>query len=168
MAFIKATKIIKRIDGFDDYSVTVNGRVISYKNNKIRFKSPHPNQHGHLKVHLYKNNIDHKKYIHQLVLNAFVGLCPDGMECCHENGDPGNNNLSNLRWDTKLSNEADKKKHGTVLYGLKNHSTKLSTEQIAQIKNLKGAMFQREIAKTFNISQSHVSNIHNGYRRIYG
>jgi len=47
------------------------------------------------------------QYIHRLVLSAFVGPCPDGMECCHNNGDPSDNRLLNLRWDTPESNRSD-------------------------------------------------------------
>jgi HNH endonuclease len=39
-------------------------------------------------------------YVHRLVLLAFVGTCPPGLICCHNDGDPSNNRLLNLRWDT--------------------------------------------------------------------
>lgn len=56
--------------------------------------------------------------VHTLVLTAFVGPCPPGLECCHDNGDPGDNRLANLRWDTSLANAADIKRHGTALTGV--------------------------------------------------
>lgn len=36
----------------------------------------------------------------RLVLTAFVGTCPDGMECRWRDRDLSNNSLSNLYWDT--------------------------------------------------------------------
>jgi hypothetical protein len=51
--------------------------------------------------------------IHNLVLLAFVGPRPSGMEACHGDGNPWNNALSNLRWDTRTANVADAKRHGT-------------------------------------------------------
>lgn len=51
--------------------------------------------------------------VHRLVLAAFVGPCPDGMLACHNNGDPSDNRLANLRWDTQSENMYDKRKHGT-------------------------------------------------------
>lgn len=51
--------------------------------------------------------------VHRLVLQAFVGPCPDGMEACHNNGDYTDNRLANLRWDTKAENGADKIQHRT-------------------------------------------------------
>ena len=53
------------------------------------------------------------EYVHRLVLEAFVGPCPEGMEVCHNNGDPTCNLLSNLRWDTHSENTRDKRRHGT-------------------------------------------------------
>ncbi|MGH8035083.1 MAG: HNH endonuclease signature motif containing protein, partial [Lysobacterales bacterium] len=51
--------------------------------------------------------------VHRLVLEAFVGPCPDGMVGCHNDGDTRNNRLSNRRWDTPGSNNRDKQVHGT-------------------------------------------------------
>lgn len=53
------------------------------------------------------------RLVHRLVLEAFVGPCPEGMEGCHGDGDPTNNSLGNLRWDTATSNQLDKVRHGT-------------------------------------------------------
>lgn len=59
--------------------------------------------------------------IHVLVLEAFVGLRPDGMHGCHNDGDPTNNALSNLRWGTRSENMLDKRKHGTHHNAAKTH-----------------------------------------------
>lgn len=44
---------------------------------------------------------------------AFVGPCPDGMEVCHNDGNPENNRVENLRYGTRSDNMRDKRKHGT-------------------------------------------------------
>ncbi len=51
--------------------------------------------------------------VHRLVLAAFVGPCPPGHQGCHNDGDPSNNDLSNLRWDTPSRNCRDQVRHGT-------------------------------------------------------
>lgn len=51
--------------------------------------------------------------VHKLVLEAFVGPRPPGLEACHNNGDGTDNRVSNLRWDTHKANMADQFKHGT-------------------------------------------------------
>lgn len=50
--------------------------------------------------------------VHRLVLEAFVGPAPDGMVACHWDDAPGNNVLSNLRWDTASANYADAVRNG--------------------------------------------------------
>lgn len=47
------------------------------------------------------------RYVHHLVLEAFVGLRPQGTEACHWDGDATNNRLENLRWGTSSDNTAD-------------------------------------------------------------
>jgi hypothetical protein len=54
-----------------------------------------------------------RKYIHRAVLEAFVGPCPEGMEACHNDSDPSNNHVSNLRWDTRFGNCQDIKALGS-------------------------------------------------------
>ena len=68
---------------------------------------------GYRLVWLHRNSQRRMFILHRLVLLAFVGPCPEGMEGCHDNGDPGDNRLSNLRWDTKSANCLQKVEHGT-------------------------------------------------------
>lgn len=74
--------------------------------------------------------------VHRLVLEAFVGPCPNGMECCHEDGKPGNNRLNNLRWGTSLSNHDDRRRHGTIVRGEKNASAKLTESKVRRMRRL--------------------------------
>lgn len=60
---------------------------------------------GYLKVCLSTGNAIKHKYVHHLVLEAFVGPCPPGMEACHfPDPNPANCRLDNLRWDTRSQN----------------------------------------------------------------
>lgn len=70
---------------------------------------------GHRAVRLTRCIPEEKpvvKLVHRLVLEAFVGPCPDGMEGCHWDDDPDNNHVSNLRWATRSDNEFDKVRNG--------------------------------------------------------
>ena len=68
-----------------------------------------PNERGYHVVVLGKVHVK----VHRLVLETFVGPCPDGMECLHINGDPGDNRVENLRWGTHAENMQDSLAHGT-------------------------------------------------------
>lgn len=59
---------------------------------------------GHLHVVL-EGRVD--KTIHTMVLEAFVGPCPDGLMARHADDDPTNNTLSNLSWGTRSENSYD-------------------------------------------------------------
>ncbi len=45
--------------------------------------------------------------VHRLVIEVFIGPCPNGMIVCHADDDPTNNHLSNLRYATYADNAAD-------------------------------------------------------------
>lgn len=62
---------------------------------------PGPMASGHLSVAIGKGN---SRQVHQLVLEAFVGLCPEGHEVLHLDHNPANNKLSNLKYGTRSEN----------------------------------------------------------------
>ena len=79
-----------------------------------RAMSPYrSNSSGHLRVALSRNGKTEGRWVHRLVLEAFVGPCPDGMEACHANGNPADNCLPNLRWDSRSANSKDSVRHRT-------------------------------------------------------
>ena len=105
------------------YQVSNLGRVrsvdryIDMQNGASRFcrgviRVQQINNEGRYKVDLKGRGIRAPRFVHHLVLEAFVGSRPDGMEGCHNNGNPLDNRLCNLRWDTHVANEADKMLHG--------------------------------------------------------
>lgn len=55
----------------------------------------------------------HTIQLGRVVLLALVGPPPPGTECCHGDGDPTNNRIWNLRWDTRRANQLDSVRHGT-------------------------------------------------------
>lgn len=59
--------------------------------------------------------------VHHLVLEAFVGPRPEGLECCHADGDFTNNRLENLRWDTSTENNLDQVRHGNHYWAKRTH-----------------------------------------------
>ena len=119
-------------------------------------------QYGHQQVRLCHDG-HHWRSVHRLVLEAFVGSCPDGMECAHNDGNPENNSLDNLRWATRKENHADKRGHGTLLRGGKANGAKLSEDMVREIRRLaRNGTKQRSIANTFAVTESNISQIIKG------
>ena len=112
----------KEIAGTDGwYEVSDLGRVRSWykpgratgRRSEPRILRPTPNGNGYPMVWLCVEKERIPTLMHTLVLEAFVGPRPAGMECCHADGDPANNMLTNLRWDTHSANLRDAVTHGT-------------------------------------------------------
>lgn len=76
---------------------------------------------GHHTVALCRDNQRATVTVHRLVLLAFVGPQPIGMEACHDDGSPANNALVNLRWDTRSANIYDRVRHGAHHHARKTH-----------------------------------------------
>lgn len=101
--------------------------------------------------------------LHRMILTAFVGPCPPGLMACHNDGDPTNNRVENLRWDTRESNYADSERHGTACIGMRNGQAKLRNHDIPVIREMLGAGFtQQQIADRFGVAQNTISRIGGG------
>lgn len=68
---------------------------------------PYDSGDGHVRVRLQKVGHIVDRYVHQLVLETFVGPPPPDTEGCHWDGNPQNNRVDNLRWDTRSENIRD-------------------------------------------------------------
>ena len=78
-------------------------------------------QSGHRTVTLAHPDRGTKAFlVHRLVLEAFVGPCPPGMEACHWNDDPADNRLANIRWASRNENMLDRTRNGIDNNGTKN------------------------------------------------
>lgn len=107
----------------------------------------------------------HNKRVHRLVLEAFIGECPDNMECCHNDGNASNNLLSNLRWDTSKSNKDDLRKHGRLAMGERSGTAKLTESDVLNIKSLRDkGMRMKEISALYGVHPPCISRIINGKR----
>lgn len=154
---IKQNKRVYPIPIFPGYYISRSGDVWSEKSK--RFLSPiQAGRSIRLQVNLWRSKIRYLKYIHRLVLETFIGPCPDGMECCHNNGNPLDNKLENLRWDTRSNNQLDSIRHGT--YG----RSKLNYLQVRVIRRLLEfkRLTQKEIAEVFKVDKTTISAINQG------
>lgn len=107
----------------------------------------------YLRVRLQKNGQKFHKAVHRAVLEAFVGPCPDGMECRHLNGKADDNRLENLQWGTQKENLLDKLMHGTQPRGSQVLNSKLHEANIPPIRELlRRGVEQKTIGEIFGVS----------------
>lgn len=103
------------VPGYEgQYEVSDHGRVRTLSNRWGRVSVMHPSTVGvgHQQVGLTKDGRRRMHYVHVLMMAAFVGPKPDGLEVRHLDGDPANNTLANLRYGTRQENSQDRINHG--------------------------------------------------------
>ena len=164
-------EIWKPISGFPGYEVSDHGRVRSYKLRgrgglaitPQRILQPHQHDQKHYpQVNLYHKGKGFARKIHRLVLQAFIGPCPEGFEACHNDHNRLNNHLSNLRYDTRSNNSHDSVGH-TI--------GRLTVDEVLAIRQAVAlGKSDGELALQYNISKDIVFRCRSGhsYRHIGG
>lgn len=147
------------IPGFPDYEVRRDGAVFTLKRKARRPLAFQIDEDGHHKVELWQSAERRVMFVHTAVLLAFVGPRPDGMEGCHNDGNPSNNTVENLRWDTPQSNQADRLRHGTDSRGSKHGCAKLIERQVIEIIESKEA--SKSLARRYGVSLGTIYGIKN-------
>ena len=162
----------KPIPGFEGYEVSDRGRVRSYLTRAggswhvgakpRRILRPGKKPYGYPYVNLSRDGISHVLNVHQLVMEAFVGPRPDDMEVCHINGNPEDNRLENLRYDTHSANMQDAGLHGS--YAVDPEIV------LAMRRDRASGMSVKNIAKKYGLRYWATVNIcnHSTYRIVGG
>jgi len=113
------------IPGYDGYDASDQGRIRSWKkrgsgfggdhwgtckNSPPKTLKPGTKESGHLFVGLGKGTV---KNVHTLVLLSFIGPRPHNYQGSHINGDPKDNRLQNLLYETVSENMSRVRVHAT-------------------------------------------------------
>lgn len=144
-----------KIPNWNSYYIDIQGTVYRKMSYGFKLMKSHKDKDGYLFVMLtrgYGKSISQK--VHRLVLEAFVGKCPEGMECCHNDGIRDNDDLDNLRWDTRSNNHKDKRKHGTGVQLL----NELQVRIIRKHKRIPRG-YRKFLANIFNVNDSVIKDV---------
>lgn len=114
------SEVWKPVPGYEGvYEVSDLGRVRSLdrldaaghrRKGRIMRLTARPD--GYVQAGLHFGGHRKQLFVHRMVLLAFVGPAPEGMEACHNDGNRTTNALTNLRWDTPSENQRDCVRHG--------------------------------------------------------
>lgn len=164
----------RAVPGYENlYEVSDQGRVRSLdrivtdrRGRKLRLKgkvlqTPSDGQYDYPRVGLFKQGKRRNIRVHQLVMLTFVGPCPEGMEVCHEDGDPSNSYSTNLRYDTHAANQADMKRHGTSNRGSRNPNCLLRKKQVVSIRDeyVQGGVTCAQLAARYKVTSTTIHDI---------
>lgn len=160
---IELWKDIPNYEGL--YEVSDLGRVKSFPKHTYNFfrilKPKHTK--GYLFLGLCKNKKVAAKRIHRLVAEAFIPNPENKPTVNHKKGIKTDNRVTEIEWNTILENNIH-----AYTSGLKKpkksidcNFSKLSENEIKQIKENQNNLNQRELGELHNVSQSNISNILN-------
>ena len=91
--------------------------------------------------------------VHQLIALTFLGPCPKGKEVLHNDGNPKNNKLENLRYGTRTENILD-------VFRIGKPWRKLTVQDVYDIREQRKLGIRvKEIAQNFNVAEGTVYNI---------
>ncbi|MDE2095639.1 MAG: HNH endonuclease [Patescibacteria group bacterium] len=146
---------------FPLHRVGNDGSYWAFRNNEWRQLKLWKQRDGYLLATLSHAGVSKRTYIHRLVLEAFIGPCPDGYEGCHKNGNKADNRLPNLRWDSRRGNYADNYQNGTVPCGIMNVHAKVND---LAVKDMRTMYYSREkttgeLAKIYGLDRTVVWSI---------
>lgn len=155
----------RAVDGYSgEYHVSNYGRVMSYKDKRIRLLKACIGRSGYPHVILCKDGKTKTIPVHKLVLEAFKGKMPKGCEARHMDGTKTNNRADNLEWGTRSQNSRDKFRHGTDIRGKRNPNVKLTKKEVVLIKAyLKRGYTCASIGRMFGVNKSTILDIKNGH-----
>lgn len=156
----------KDIPGYEGrYQASTSGRIRSVdhyvrcgKNGKgsrlVRGRVLRPGRYckaGHISVVLGKGT--NGRPVHQLVALTFLGPVPDGMEVLHNDGNPTNNQLRNLRYGTRTENILD-------VYRIGRAWRKLTVKDAGEIRDrLKAGESVAHLAREYAVARITISRI---------
>lgn len=150
--------------------VRSTGRHVPSKGDSTRFIRARilpirKDRDGYWKVTLNWDSQTKTPFVHRLVARAFIGVCPEGQQVRHKDGNPANSDVNNLCYGTPLQNVDDKYEHGTQLYlaGSKLPQATITEQMAQEIDSMLRAGHRcAQIADHFGVSKNVVYQINTG------
>ena len=163
------------------YSVSSMGRVRSEPRTIIRrdgvvtelngkLLADRVSTKGYVVAALTRGGVAAYRPVHQLVIEAFIGPIPYGLQVNHKSGIKRDNRLQNLETVTPRENVAHAYRLGLArrgrVYGEDSGTAKLTNEQVREIRSryAAGGVRQIDLANEFGVGRGAVGKIVRGER----
>lgn len=165
----------KQTPSFIGYSVTQDGRVFSSRRRRgmgqgkgsrvmidptfSKELNPYRGHGDYFYVSIATEKGQRSIPVHVLLADAFIGPRPIGKEIRHLDGNPHNNDLSNLVYGTVSANASDRVAHGNNR-GEKHGMSKLDRRKVLQIRFMhQDGESIAVLARRFGVSESTVRDV---------
>lgn len=161
-------RIIPRLESYEiDRSENVRRAIDGGAYKRGHIVRSRPDKDGYLLITLSQAGKKVHCKMHQLVMRAFVGECPSGMEVNHINGNKADNRVENLEYTTHQRNAqhaVDVLKRERAK-GSRAALSKLIESDVEQIKRLlkAGNLSQRAIGALFGVRGNTICAINTGF-----
>lgn len=113
------------------------------------------NPQGVCQVGLNRDGRHHTKSLGPLVLTAFVGPKPPGMQCRHLDDVQAHNALANLKWGTPKENAADRDRNGRTQRGDTHSSAVLTAAIVKRLRAAPKSVSTSELIRKLGLSIHH-------------
>lgn len=146
-----SNEIWKDIPGWEGaYQVSNQGRV---RNRKGLVLKPRVQWTGYDCAVLWRSSVPSRYYVHRLVCAAFIGPRPENYDVNHIDGVRLNNRVENLEYVTRSQNQLHRRVTGTAAIGEMNGQSKLTAENVIEIRKLRKAGVKRiTLASRYRVS----------------
>lgn len=151
----------KPIPNYPGYEVSDLGRIRSLKRKPVVIRNQFPESNGYMQLTLCTNGKAKNCKVAHLVLLAFVGPRPAGLEVCHNDNNKLNNRLDNLRYDTHQANIQDQ-------WEVSNRHSPVSGKKIRLLREeyATGNISLSQLCRRYEVSMSMASLLVRGKRRL--
>jgi len=122
--------------------------------------APAKTSDGRLKVVLSKRCITKNFKVHRIIADSFLGICPEGHEVNHKDGNPSNNHVSNLEYVTPQANSLHSCRVLMNHSGENNSKAKLTLLMVREI--LSSTEKHYVLANKYGVSISTVQDVRAG------